>query len=190
MDESAKRDSAIRERSVTFDGKTGAEIYFTQPGIDIGNGGYPPAHDFIGVDKNYPGYDGTNLPFPDESMKTVHSSHSLEHIENPTECLREWYRVLKVGGHMVIAVPHQYLYEKRKKLPSNFNRDHKRFYTLSNLIREIEEALDPNSYRIRHAEDLDWKFDYELPPAKHSTGCYEAIVILEKIKKPDWDLDE
>jgi hypothetical protein len=32
----------------------------------------------IGIDLDYPGYDGETLPFPDESHDAVYSSHCLE----------------------------------------------------------------------------------------------------------------
>lgn len=48
-----------------------------------------------------------DLPFDDESFELVRASHVLEHFpphEMPN-VLREWWRVLKPGGYLVIAVP-------------------------------------------------------------------------------------
>jgi hypothetical protein len=80
------------------------------------------------------------------------------------------------------------LYEKKRFLPSNFNEGHLRMYTPSSLVRSFEEALDVNSYRVRHLAENDMGFNYELGPEKHSDGAYEIELVIEKIKKPSWEL--
>jgi len=162
--------------------------------LDVGYCGYDnPARkaalpDAIGIDLDFPDYDGLQLPFADASVDTVFSSHCLEHVENEGEAIREWFRVLKVGGFLVCFVPHQVLYEKRRSLPSRWNADHKRFYTPASLIRAVEDALPVNSFRLRHLKDNDAGFDYALGPELHSQGCYEIELVIEKIGRPDWDL--
>jgi SAM-dependent methyltransferase len=162
--------------------------------LDVGYCGYDnPARkaalpDAIGIDLDFPDYDGLQLPFADASVGTVFSSHCLEHVENEGEAIREWFRVLKVGGFLVCFVPHQALYEKRRSLPSRWNTDHKRFYTPASLIRAVEDALPVNSFRLRHLKDNDAGFDYALGPELHSQGCYEIELVIEKIGRPDWDL--
>jgi SAM-dependent methyltransferase len=162
--------------------------------LDVGFSGYDnPAGlaalpDAIGIDLDFPGYDGIRLPFEDGSVDCVFSSHCLEHILADHAALRDWYRVLKVGGFIVCLVPHQGLYEKKKYLPSRFNGDHKRFYTPSSLLRSVEEALTLNSYRIRHLCDNDEGFNYNIAPETHSDGAYEIELVIEKIEKPDWDI--
>lgn len=167
--------------------------YMKGVGLDIGYSGYtldvlPILETAIGVDIGYPGYNGTILPFPSESQDYVYSSHCLEHIRDYKTTIQEWYRVLKVGGHIVVAVPHQYLYEKKANLPSHWNGDHKRFYTPASLAKEFEESLEPNSYRIRLLEDGDQGFDYSLPPDVHSNGQYEITLVVQKIPLPKWKL--
>src|ERR1051326_639742 len=86
--------------------------------LDIGFRGNDPANVpivpwAIGVDKDFAGYDGTTLPFEDRSQDAVHSSHCLEHIPNPATALAEWFRVIRVGGYLVLTVPHQQLYERK-----------------------------------------------------------------------------
>lgn len=142
----------------------------------------------VGVDLGFPGYDGTVLPFTNESQDAVFASHCLEHMADPIRALREWHRVTKIGGFIVVIVPHQFLYEKKTTVPSNWSRDHLRFYTPASLLAEIEAALQPNSYRVRHLCDNDLWFDYTRGPGLHSTGCYEIELVFEKIPGPTWNL--
>ena len=98
--------------------------------LDVGFGGSRVLPRAIGIDLGYPGgYDGIQLPFADETIEAVYSSHMLEHTPDPAPVIRDWHRVLKVGGFIVCIVPHQFLYEKRRYLPSRFDPDHRRFYT-------------------------------------------------------------
>lgn len=169
--------------------------YFRGVVLDIGYRGYedlevvPVIEGAIGIDLSYPGYDGKRLPFEEGTVDTVYASHTLEHIDDPLEAIREWFRVLKVGGYLVIGVPHQFLYEKRTMQPSRWNGDHKRFYTPAKLLNEIEAALAPNSYRVRRLIDDDEHYDYTIPPARHAGGAYQIELVVQKIQRPDWILE-
>ena len=82
--------------------------------IDVGyRGGFEDAVPIlphaIGVDLDYPEYDGKKLPFPDESVDTVYSSHMLEHVTDFRATICDWHRVVRPGGFIVCMVPHQYL---------------------------------------------------------------------------------
>lgn len=168
--------------------------YMSGKGLDIGfRGSLPNAEPVLpsatGIDTDFPGYDGKNLPFSDESQDYVFASHVLEHISDPIQAIKEWFRVLKIYGHLVICVPHQYLYEKKKELPSFWNSDHKRFYTPALLIQEIESALNiPNTWRLRLLKDHDEGYNYLIPPEKHAGGPYEIECVVQKIVKPEWEL--
>lgn len=195
--------SNIRERKVgpesarTFIDKLDGgfwDKWCTGNGLDIGYIGKgtsdiePILPTAIGIDTNYPNYDGIHLPFNTESQSFVYSSHCLEHIKNYKENIQEWFRVLKIGGHLVILVPHKHLYEKKNNLPSLFNEDHQRYYTPASLLNEIETSLEPNSYRVRLLEDGDKDYDYSITPTIHSNGQYEILLVIEKIHLPDWVL--
>jgi SAM-dependent methyltransferase len=143
----------------------------------------------IGVDLDYPGYDGLRLPFDDATIDTVFSSHCLEHIADYQQAIRDWHRVVKVGGFIVCIVPSQLLYEKRKELPSRYNADHKRFYSPGSLLGEFEGALMGNSYRVRHLEENDRNYNYNIGPESHADGCYEIVLAVEKIAPPSWRLE-
>ena len=49
--------------------------------------------------------DATELPFRDNSLDYVVTSHVLEHVPNPVKALAEWYRVLRPGGIIYCLVP-------------------------------------------------------------------------------------
>nr|WP_162875428.1 methyltransferase domain-containing protein [Sphingomonas crusticola] len=162
--------------------------------LDVGFSGYDnpdrrtALSGAIGVDLDYPGYDGVTLPFADGTVDTVFSSHCLEHIPDDRAAIRDWLRVLKVGGFLVCMVPHQALYEKKRDLPSRWNADHKRMYTSATLLLAVEEALPVNSFRVRHLRENDRGFNYAVGPAIHADGAYEIELVVEKIAQPAWSL--
>jgi len=52
------------------------------------------------------------LPFPDNSLQSIYSSHTLEHFAFPDLCilLKRCYAALKPGGFFSICVPNARLY--------------------------------------------------------------------------------
>jgi len=170
--------------------------YLSGPNVmEVGYRGYeegnlPIVPQAIGVDVGYPGYEGAAFPFADGSLDAIYSSHCFEHIPDWLGVLRDWYRLLKVGGFLVIVVPHQLLFERKRSLPSPINPDHKRFYTPRSLLGEIEAAFAENSYRVRHLIENDAGFDYSIMPYQGTDGCYEIELVIEKIAKPFWHPDD
>jgi SAM-dependent methyltransferase len=159
--------------------------------LDIGykggnNEAVPVLPHAIGVDIDYPGYDGVTLPFPDESVDCLFSSHVLEHVNDSLKTVRDWFRVIKIGGYIVCIVPHQYLYERKTSMPSRWSSEHLRFYTPSSLLQDFESALEPNSYRVRHLADNDHAYRYDLGLEHHPSGSYEIELVVEKISPPEW----
>lgn len=51
--------------------------------------------------------DALELPFEDSSFDRVLSHHLVEHLEDLSAALREWRRVLKPGGKLVICTPNR-----------------------------------------------------------------------------------
>lgn len=62
------------------------------------------------------------------TLDWLFSSHCLEHLAKPEEALYNWTQCVKIGGKMLISVPHRDLYEDKLSLPSHWNTEHKRFY--------------------------------------------------------------
>src|SRR5207248_8033308 len=67
----------------------------------------------------------------------VHSAHCLEHMFHPNETLQEWWGLVRPGGHLIVVVPHEDLYEQGI-WPSIFNLDHKATFRL-----DKEETWSP-----------------------------------------------
>ncbi len=101
----------------------------TGKGIDIGCGPDPivPDVDRFDVDQ---GDANMITRFVHEQYDFVFSSHTLEHMHDPYAALREWFALVKPGGHLILLVPDEDLYEQGH-FPSIFNRDHKWTFTLS-----------------------------------------------------------
>ena len=119
-----------------FDGSF-QSTYFVGHGIDIGSGNDPLGNYvqmFPAIESVIPWdmEDGDAQLMADiasESLDFVHSSHCLEHMRDPREALRNWLRILRPGGHLIITVPDEDLYELGN-WPSRFNPDHKWTFTI------------------------------------------------------------
>jgi 2-polyprenyl-3-methyl-5-hydroxy-6-metoxy-1,4-benzoquinol methylase len=55
------------------------------------------------------------LPYPTQSFDYITSLDGLEHIDSPPQAFREYKRLLKPGGHLVISVPNIMNIEERIK---------------------------------------------------------------------------
>ncbi len=106
----------------------------------------------------------------DASVDFVHSSHCLEHLRDPAEGLRNWLRVVKPGGHVIVTVPDEDLYEQGV-FPSTFNLDHKWTFTIhkpaswspkSINVLSLLSGLDPEAQVVK-VELLDATYRYGLP---------------------------
>ena len=117
-----------------------------------------------------------------ESYDTVHSSHCLEHMFNPDQAIKEWWALIKPGGHLVIVVPDEDLYEQGI-WPSIFNNDHKSTFRLhdnkswspvSYNIKDLISAL-PDSTIISidlHNDFYNYSLLSKYPPKSHKNQFF------------------
>lgn len=67
--------------------------------------------DFFKGDSNWDysnldvGGDITNLPFKTNTIDMILNNNVLEHTSEPGKTIKEFYRVLKPGGHLILTVP-------------------------------------------------------------------------------------
>lgn len=124
--------------------------YFTGVGVDIGCGDDPLDIKIFKNIQNLIQYDVTNNINHDANkcddlnnndFDFVYSSHCLEHMIDPYVAFKNWIRICKPFGYLIVAVPHELFYEKYQ-WPSKFNIDHKTSWSF-----EIESNL-PKSINI------------------------------------------
>ena len=115
-------------------------------GLDVGCGPNKAFPHFIGVDNfndtrqfgigmkpDVVVEDATKLDiFTDQSMNFVFSSHTLEHIEDTEKALREWWRVIKPSGYLILYLPHKDLYPNIGQ--PGANTDHKHDFLPEDII--------------------------------------------------------
>lgn len=98
-------------------------------GIDIGCGSDPVMPGVRRFDRA--DGDANHITrFIHEQFDFVYSSHCLEHMEDPRAALREWWQLVKPGGHLIFIVPDEDLYEQGV-FPSRFNPEHRATFTIS-----------------------------------------------------------
>lgn len=163
------------------------EKYVRDPGIDIGCQHDPLNDSFRKWDVIFGDGDATLMEgVPDESFLTVYASHVLEHLDDPILALRNWYRILKPGGFLLLAIPHRDLYEKRTELPSRWNGEHKHFWLPDryespctwSLLHVIKEAIPGALIECLKVCDEDWVSN---GPEQHSGGEYSIEAIIHKL---------
>lgn len=179
--------------------------YFVGRGLDVGAGSdplsayaelFPRIAEM--VDWDWEQGDAQRLAgVPDESFDFVHSSHCLEHLADPAEGLANWLRVLKPGGHLVVTVPDEDLYEQGV-FPSRYNGDHKWTFTIHkqrswserslNLL-DLLRALGPAA-EVQRVELLDASYRYGLPAQDQTlTAVGECAIEFVVRKRPAAEIE-
>jgi SAM-dependent methyltransferase len=77
--------------------------------------------------------EGSDLStIPSGHYDVLLSCHSLEHIANPLKALKEWNRVLKTNGHILLILPHP-----------KYTFDHNRQITkFEHLLKDFNDNID------------------------------------------------
>jgi ADP-heptose:LPS heptosyltransferase/predicted SAM-dependent methyltransferase len=120
--------------------------------LDLGCGPFKTYNHFIGVDNGHHDHEFGWKNKADlivdscekldivstQSMDAVFSSHLLEHIKDTRKTLKEWWRVIKPGGHLVLYLPHKEFYPNIGEKGSN--PDHKHDFLPQDIIEHMEHV--------------------------------------------------
>ena len=98
-----------------------------------------------------------DLPADDASYDAVLGSHVIEHTANPLGVLREWRRVTKPGGRLLLVVPHK---------EATF--DHRRPVTSIEHLRDDEDRDTPEDDET-HLDEILRLHDLRRDPGTSST---------------------
>ena len=140
-------------------------------GLDLGCGPSKTFPHFVGVDNRKDTQmfgiqmnpDHTvptceNMPFfASEQWDFVFSSHLLEHIEDHVAALKEWWRLIKVGGHLCLYLPHKKYYPNIGE--KGANKDHKHDFMPAEIITEMLKLGDLDVVR---SEDRNENEEYSF----------------------------
>lgn len=124
--------------------------------------------------------DDIGLPFKDKSFDMVGAFDVLEHIEKDVEALKEWKRVIRDDGAILITVPaYQWLWSDH-----DVSLHHKRRYTIKRLETTAKQAglkLDKRSYAIVFSLPLVVGFRLLNKALRRKTTSETSYVDV-----PDW----
>lgn len=164
--------------------------YLSKGGLDIGCGPKKVWPHLVGVDsgKDTELFGVSMKPdivvgsaerlalFANESMESVFSSHLLEHIANWQSALREWWRLVKVGGHLCLYLPHADLYPNCGQ--PGANPDHKHDFRPEDITDFFALALP--DWTLLHCEVRDQADEYSflLVLRKEAPGAGQADATL------------
>jgi ADP-heptose:LPS heptosyltransferase len=159
-------------------------------GIDLGSGPGRAFPHFIGVDnkKDTDLFTKQNQARPDvvaeasnmdmfasESLDFVFSSHLLEHIVDYKKVLRECWRVLKVGGRLVLYLPHKDFYPNLGK-PGG-NPDHKHDFLPGDITSAMRDVGSWDLIRNEpRTEDDEYSFFQVYTKLKQGSGCKNSYL--------------
>ena len=113
--------------------------------------------------------------FGDESADTIFSSHMLEHIpcENVPATIKEWRRILKPNGYLILYLPNNEDTVERGGYPRmgepGANPDHKWNVTFSQVVQAMGAGWDLLEFEKRSA-DME----------------YSLLFVFRKLDGPVW----
>ncbi len=125
--------------------------YLKGRGVDLGAGDFKVLPHVISVDNQHHAQFGFSIKpdvkvdtcedmsiFSSQSMDFVYSSHLLEHIQNYEKALTEWWRLVKVGGYLILYLPHADFYPKKGTYGAN--PDHKHDFLPEDIIKAMSNV--------------------------------------------------
>jgi SAM-dependent methyltransferase len=107
--------------------------------------------------------DGSALvEVPDSSYDLILSSHNLEHFANPVKALKEWQRVLKAEGILVLVLPYyQATFDHRRK-PT----------PVEHMLEDFERKTGEDD--LTHLPEILEKHDFQMHPVGASLDDFRA----------------
>lgn len=110
-----------------------------------------------------------NIPINDASLNYVVSSHCLEHTGDTVKTLKEWHRILKIGGRVGILVPHAD-YVPWQSL-GDATMTHRQLFTPTTLKKFLKFV----GFEVIHVEEIERPYAWKQKPA--------IVAIAKKVNK-------
>ncbi|MBU1107592.1 MAG: class I SAM-dependent methyltransferase [Candidatus Riflebacteria bacterium] len=154
--------------------------------------------------------DITSIPEPDNSYDAILCSEVLEHVPEPTLALKEFYRLLKPGGKLILTAPFtslvhfapyhfcsgfsKYWYEhhltklgfKTEELTPNgdwFDFCHQEIARLGTVSKKYGEMLWPLAFLISLIGIIFFKIRGQKPPKAFDLCCFGWHCLATKLER-------
>ena len=127
----------------------------------LDGGAYSPAGTPLGIQYLREAVDLQG--FTDNRYDLVISSHTLEHLANPVAALREWRRVCRPHGHLILILPHaDATFDRRRPIT-----------TIAHLLADEANSVDESD--AYHAAEVLELHDFRRDPDAQKSGFPERI---------------
>lgn len=145
--------------------------YVNGVGLDLGAGVEKIFPHAISVDRYAEaniGADAQALPiFASHAFDFVFSSHLLEHMPDYRAALAEWWRLVKVGGHLILYLPHKDLYPNIGQVGAN--PDHKHDFLPLDILSVFDTL--PGGWALIECQE------------RNAGDEYSFLLILQKLSE-------
>lgn len=167
--------------------------YFGNSNLDLGCGPSKVWPNFVGIDNGREkdlfgiqmkpdmvvGSCERLTMFADGAIDCVFSSHLLEHIDDHAAALKEWWRLVRPGGHLILYLPHCDLYPRMGQPGSN--PDHKHDFHPDDIIAAMG-GLDGWDLVVNETRDELREYSF-LQVYRKTPGGREQSWLLPKPDK-------
>ena len=158
--------------------------YLRGQGADIGAGDFKVLPHAISIDNGHHQQFGFQVK-PDllvrsaddlkivgtESLDWVYSSHLLEHMEKPEKALKEWWRLVKQNGFLILYTPSDELYPRVGE--KGANPDHKHNLNSALIVEWMRNVSQHWDLVERQVRDQDDEYSDLLVFKKRQTGGHQ-----------------
>ncbi len=162
--------------------------YCQGEGLDIGCGDHKIFRHAIGIDRRGR---GANLAgnverlklVGDDCMDFVFSSHCLEDIADHEAALADWWRVLKVGGHLVLYLPHKAHYPNVGQ--PHANQAHKHDFEPEDIVKAMQKVAPDWALVENQDRDEDDEYSFLQVYRKRAPGSGQgaALQVIDPAKR-------
>lgn len=125
--------------------------------------------------------DAHHLAFKNATFSKILSFEVLEHLESPIKALREFHRVLRQDGEIIITVPNVWYWRRIFRHLMNRRRylarsDHKQPWAHKQAwdIQELQALASQANLTVTEVRWLDW-YSKEKLKLKHLDALFQPI---------------
>jgi predicted SAM-dependent methyltransferase/DNA-directed RNA polymerase subunit RPC12/RpoP len=127
--------------------------------------------------------DITHSELDSMSFDWIFCSHVLEHIIDDRKAMDEMFRILKIGGHLIVQVPMKHMPDTYEEPSIVDSKDRQKHFGLSDHVRlyglDIQKRLENSNFSVQlfdpHVECSEVEFTrYALDIPPDSTSLYSS----------------